>query len=474
MRWIVVLLLAVCVVCGSGVGICEEPEIVSGEEMFSWIEEVYEFGYRRVGTEADRRVAYYLAQKFIECGLEDVTIDPIPITVWTADKWSLAVSTRNARHAVPCFFIPYTGFTDEHGAEAEMVYVGPLRKEEDYKKFDVKGKLVVADIVFGCEDYDHMKKNGFLFYDPRETIPPGHKPVAAWMRPNWKAAYWGAHRNGAAGFVGILRDMPCNWNTLYAPYDGTMKPMPGLYVGRDDGAVLREMLQTGKVEGKLVLTGTKRPGLTENVVGFLPGKKDDIIALASEHDAPFQGAVEENGWAVVCALAEYFARVPVESREKTLMFISCAGHFYRSIGRNTFIERHIDDLCPRIVTWMHIEHIAKEYVERDGKAVYTGLPEVRAGCMSNVPKLISLTADAFKNNNVERLVLRQGGSNNQNERVGMPHIDFISGPIYLLVEHDTLDKVAVDQLRPVTSAFADLVKAIDATPSYMIRSDMGQ
>ena len=58
----------------------------SAEEMFEWIEALCEGPHRRPGTIEDHRAAFFIAQKFIELGLEDVRIEPVPLDVWTPGK----------------------------------------------------------------------------------------------------------------------------------------------------------------------------------------------------------------------------------------------------------------------------------------------------------------------------------------------------------------------------------------------------
>ena len=52
---------------------------------------------------------------------------------------------------------------------------------------------------------------------------------------------------------------------------------------------------------------------------------------------------------------------------------------------------------------------------------------------------------------------------------GIAVLSIISSPFYLFHPLDTLDKVAVDQLEPVTSAFMDMIKKIDILPRDKLR-----
>ncbi|MHA1466835.1 MAG: hypothetical protein ACTSP6_01990, partial [Promethearchaeota archaeon] len=58
--------------------------------------------------------------------------------------------------------------------------------------------------------------------------------------------------NLALGLILILRDAPTNINSHWGPYDGTMKPIPALYVGKYDGMKVRELSQTENSHGTII------------------------------------------------------------------------------------------------------------------------------------------------------------------------------------------------------------------------------
>ena len=76
-----------------------DPEIVAAppdsETIFAWIKELCQTPHRRPGTPEGHQAEEWVAGRFREMGLEQVTMDPIPVTVWTAKQWSLNVSGKN-------------------------------------------------------------------------------------------------------------------------------------------------------------------------------------------------------------------------------------------------------------------------------------------------------------------------------------------------------------------------------------------
>jgi len=459
----------------------EERHVATTEEISGWIQDPVDCGYRRPGTESGLKAEQYIKQKFEEFGLDRVSLEPIEIDVWHRDKWSLTVQADGQQRAVPCFPMPFSKFTSPDGTRAELVYVGE-GKESNYAQVSVEGKIAVVDIRFLTLPAEKFTAGAYLSYDPDNTAAQAQDTTATWISPNREAAYQRAVKAGAVGVVGILKDMPANKCTLYAPYpDPRVAPaaLPMVYIGRDDGAKLRERLQDGAVQASLTYNGRIVPGTTHNVVGILPGKSDDAILIGSHHDSPFAGAVEDaSGISMVLALAKYFGSVPPEKRDKTLWFVASAGHHYGAIGMLTFMKQHAEDLNPKLLCAVHLEHIAREFIEQDGRLVDSGLPQPSAIFVSDNPVLIEPIKQAVVRHNLDRTGVmpsawgiggRPPGESSLYHSIGIPNVGLISGPVYLLFEDDTFDKVAVDRLAPTAAAFADIITSYDRTPSEQIR-----
>ena len=377
-----------------------------------------------------------------------------------------------------------TGVLVGHGVgvvDGVLVYVGE-GKESDYVQASVEGKIAVVDIRFLTMSGAAVTAGAHFVYDPDNTAALAQDATATWISPNRDAAYERAVEAGAVGVVGILKDMPANKCTLYAPYpDPRVEPaaLPMVYIGRDDGAKLRERLAAGVVQTRLTYHGRIVAGKTHNVVGILPGRSEDAILISSHHDSPFAGAVEDgSGVSMVLALAKYFALVPAEKRDKTLWFVATAGHHYGGIGIRTFMKQHAEDLNPKLLCAIHLEHIAKEFTEQNGRLVDSGLPQPSAIFVSDNPVLIEPIKTAVVRHKLDRTGVmpsawgiggRPPGESSAYYSVGVPNVGLISGPAYLLFEDDTFDKVAVDRLAPTAAAFADIITGYDKTPSAQIR-----
>jgi hypothetical protein len=257
---------------------------------------------------------------------------------------------------------------------------------------------------------------------------------------------------------------------MYAPY-GTMekpifhRPIPGFWVGKNDGA---RLLQLGRA--KMKLTGKRAPGITHNVVGEIPGKSDEVMVLSCHHDSPFESPVEDgSGVAVVLALAKHFT----QSRDlnRRLVVLLTAGHFYGSIGTRTFIREHKADVVEKTAVEISIEHIALEAEEdRQGKLVPTGHPEATGVFVPFSKVATKAVLEGLENNDVRRTFLlpaegplghyppTDGGDWHQ---AGVPVVNFISNPVYLLTADDAMKWVDKDRLPKVAAAFSEIIRKLD-------------
>ncbi|MEE2948496.1 MAG: M28 family peptidase, partial [Verrucomicrobiota bacterium] len=332
----------------------------SEASMLDEIERIVSFGIRRPAYEEGLKTERYLLDRFNEIGLGETRFEPVPVNYWRPSATRLAVG--NAAESIPCFAVPYTGWTSNTGADTEAVYVG-TGSDEAFDAEDVSGKLVVTDMQFGELNAAHLKSGSRFIHDPGGTIPDGPLHCANWLIPNFRA-YYEAWKRGASGFIGLLGEMPIDGCELYVPYDGFLKKTPAAWVGREHAVTVRNAARNGEAF-QFTSTGEARTVDSNNVVGILPGRTDEYILLTCHHDAPFASAVEDgSGLSVLLALAKVFAESG-EPLERGLIFLASSGHFHGGIGCREFVAKHNGELLEKIVAAMGIEHIA---VEAEGNA----------------------------------------------------------------------------------------------------------
>jgi hypothetical protein len=446
------------------------------DRMWSQIEAITARGIRRPSSPAGLAVEADLAAALESFGYEHVRREPIPVCVWDADDVSLSVLDPSGAISVSpeVQAVPYAAFTPEGGLEGPLRFVASPR---DLAADDWRGAIVVADIRFPAINTSLMLKIALGTHDPDGTLAEVNHP-ATWVRLGWHL-YREAVRRGAAGFVGILTNQPGGTCRMFGPYgfreaDILDKPIPAVWVGRDDGHALRSLARSGQNRARLTVRGTRSEGLTHNVVAELPGQgaDDSAIVLSCHHDSPFVSPVEDaSGCAVVLALAERFAAERCLNRRLIILF--SAGHFYGSIGTRAFIKAH-PDLVQRTALEISIEHIALEAIESaDGQLIPTGRPEPSAMFVSFSPTIVEAVLDGVKSEGVDRTILlpaegplgtyppTDGGDWYE---AGVPVINVISNPVYLLTDLDALRWIDRPRLPKMAAAFDQILRRLDATP----------
>jgi hypothetical protein len=439
------------------------------------IEAIVAHGSRRPGSPGDLALEADLAAHLEAFGFESVRLEPMKIAVWTEGKTSLEVIGQRGELALlpEVQAIPYVKFTPETGIEAPLRFV-----RSTSELGDCRGSIAVVDIGFPQLKTDFLLGIALGTYDPDGTLPLVDHP-ATWVRLGWHL-YREAARRGAAGFVGILKDQPGGTCKMFAPYgfretDILDKPLPGVWVGRREGEELKRIANEGGARARLTVLGTKVDGVTHNVVGELPGNglDEEVVVLSCHHDSPFESPVEDaSGCAVVLALAERLARDKPLRRRLVVLF--SAGHFYGSIGTRTFIHDHRDDLVKRTALEVSIEHIALEAVEgNDGQLVPTGRPEPTAMFVSFSREIAAAVVDGAREHSLDRTILlpAEGPLGNYPPtdggdwfEAGVPLINCISNPVYLLTDQDALRWVDRARLPRVAGAFDTMLRRLDAVP----------
>jgi hypothetical protein len=451
---------------------------VSGDrEMNDDVNALVRCGARRAGSPEGHAAEKFLFEKLVALGLHDVRKEPIAVTAWNANETRFTITSEEPSRDVDAFAIPYCAFTPKGGIEGTLLYADPAKPFFALPD-DCRGAIVVTDVEFPALDPKLLRAISVGIVDTHGDIDSSAH-AATWVRRNWHF-YRESVKRGARAFIGILKDQPGGTSKMYAPYgfrekDILDKPLPGAWVGRDDGASIRAIAKAGG-SARLTITGTRAPGTTHNIVGEIPGTIDETIVISCHHDSPFASPVEDaSGCAVVLALAKKFAHA---SGRRRIVILFSAGHFYGSIGTRTFLREHKNDIVKNTALEISIEHIANEAIEdASGHLVASGRPEP-AGVF--VPWSREVTACVHRElaaHDVDRAVLltpegplgdyppTDGGDWYE---AGVPVINFISNPVYLLTDDDALEWVAWDRMPKVANAFEAIVRAVDLIPREII------
>ncbi len=87
------------------------------DTIYGWIEDLCATPHRRAGTLEGHRAEEYVAEMFARLGLEQITKEPIDMTVWDPHDCSLTVAGPQALVDIPCFGVVNTEFTGQGGSQ---------------------------------------------------------------------------------------------------------------------------------------------------------------------------------------------------------------------------------------------------------------------------------------------------------------------------------------------------------------------
>ena len=443
--------------------------VPSAAELLADIATILSFGIRQPGHPGDRQAENWAARRFTELGLEDVALEPVELPMWesagaTLEVWPVGDPASMRRFSG--FAAPYTQ--------------GCADLERDIVAFDTTSamdQIVVEPLAFTELPQSAVREWATSVFDPDgdfdtlvQTLPFG---------PRLNLVLDPAVEAGAAGYVGILTGVPWETCRYYVPYDAKPRPLSGLWLSRADGIRLQQALGKGRHRGRLNVDGRQSRVRCHNVVGRLPGRGDEKVIIGSHHDAPWASAVEDaSGMALVFAQARYWAGVPESSRPHNLEFLLTAGHMAGGAGTRAFVNQHADEM-PRVVLEVHLEHAAAE-VRGDGERLHlTGQPEPRWWFTSTEPGLQASVASALCSEDLRRSFVlpptvfgpAPPTDGSAFYLAGVPVVHFLTAPMYLFDPADTIDKIHVPSLEPVTRAAIRIIESVAGRTAAELRGN---
>ncbi|MHA1378926.1 MAG: M28 family peptidase [Candidatus Helarchaeota archaeon] len=437
-------------------------ERISGSRLYEYMMDFIKIGWRRAGTKEAHKTATYILKKFEAFGLEDTHLEPFDMLLYTPKKWELTIkcdSLPDRQTKIECFPSWHTKSSEMGGTEAELVYMG-WGTPKEFKKREVRNKIVLINSNRMMSFYPTMD-----FYRSYET----------------------ARKKGALGLIAIHDSPP---NTIFAEYatrhqtlkDTNLKSgsIPALHIGFESGEYLKALLQSEvNIKVNLLLDAEIKPSMTDNLIGKLEGKKKDEIILIGTHiDSWFDGAIDNAGGnAGFLELADYYSQIPMEKREKTMIFAGFAGHESGSIGVIEFARKH-NSWFDKIATYCMLDGFgSKGYIleSPSRNPVETRLDEAKALFTTENQVLFDfLTNAAFKYKLFPSMYASAvaGPYSDLGPLVAanVPSVMIIGKGIFYHTIQDTADKVLPDQLERTTKAHVEFLNKIHKTPTNLIKN----
>jgi Peptidase family M28 len=291
---------------------------------------------RITGTPYHEQTQDLIATRFQQLGLEVRRQEFDVPGGWYPQTWKMTASgggrTIELRTAQP---VLRSSGTPGAGLTLEPVYLG-MGSPAEFAGRDVRGKLAV------------------LYSWPT--------PSALSHSAGWSGATTRAQAAGAAA-VAIVLGIPGNFTTqLWGTVpEGQLEPVPTFSLGSDDGATLRQMIEShASPKVHIAMSVEVKPHVKSSAVwGVLPGTSDENVMVMAHSDAFFQGAVDNaSGVGVMLGLAEYYAALPKSARRRTMTFMSPVGHHVTHDVSLTWMHDHMTDVWARTALILNCEHVA--------------------------------------------------------------------------------------------------------------------
>ncbi len=404
-----------------------------------------QFWGRIVGTSGDVADAQWLLTQYRRIGLTDIRLQTVKFFApqWSARSWSITLTagakTAQLASAQPSYGSPTT---DGKELDLEIVYAG-LGSAADFAGRDVRGKAVLL-----------------------VKAPASYQIGAAEVLKR-------AEDHGAAAIFSMdMRGGDYN-SQAYRAYTS----VPSFDLGTEDGEQVRAMIGDAPANEpprvKIRLDASWVPNQKTYLVwGSLPGETDETIYVIAHRDGWFDAAGDNaSGVASMLGLAEYYARLPMSQRRRTMIFIGTDGHHNvkpGGFGREWLVANR-GKLFSKTALMINDEH-PSELLTHGGNAGWTTttIPlEWYAGGASR-PQLERIARAAF-----HQFAVPIWAEPSARPPAGdLGRFDwFLPGVVaqsndfaYMHTTADTPDNVSAAGLEAVTRAYAKIIDEVNRLP----------
>jgi hypothetical protein len=444
-------------------------DMPSQDEVWSWVTWMAQLGPKFTGNSAHQTFVNFLETKLSSFGLQ-IEKDSYTFPRWDARRSAIKITptTGQVFDVQVSSYFPYSGQTKTEGVSGQLAYGGAAGA---WNLTDLAGKVVLIECPIKARPFAE-------WYTVWGVHPKGETPPTVTRPARGPVDDLTIFRKAGAVAVilGWVDISDANAADQYTPFSRPPQEIPGLYVGKETTARLRELAKTG-ASATVVLEAEITPDCpTSTIIATLPGSSlDDAIIVNTHTDGT--NATEENGGVAIVALAKYFASLPVSQRKKTLVFPLTTGHFAGPWVPSIrgVIAKH-PELIKKAVAAVTIEHLGcREWMD-DAALEYkpTGKNELSIA-ISPLNTTADLMLDGLADSLDRTAVVNPShggwfGEGSALSRAGIPTIGYIPQPNYLLASpaDGCIAKLSSDLMYSQIKMFAAIIRKMDA----MSRSEL--
>ncbi len=304
---------------------------ISGPKALTHVQELANLGYRFVGTQGDKKSIEYVKDQFKTLGLE-IRETPFRTLTFEDESPLLKVLSNNEalEGVVPLFSPP----TAKGGIEADAVWVGD-GEEGDYKRVDVKGKIVILT---------------------EETL--GYSKF-------WLGTF--ADRAARAGAAGIIFIHPMPWPYRMSMEAGNSdlakrfceKKLPAVCISAVGGLKLMRAFSAGHCRVRMETKTRSEERESVILSGILKGREfpgERVGILAHRDNAIGPGANDNgSGTGTLLEVARVLSRM---KPKRSIEFISTTGEEDATPGAWTYCQVHRADLVKNMKALLDMDMIS--------------------------------------------------------------------------------------------------------------------
>ncbi len=391
------------------------------------------------------------------------------------------------RHDVPVAgAVPYTRPGTESGALTYLPAATPISDAD-------AGKIVVRDAAPGSIPMAAFFAVAWYLQDTNASFSYTGNYERDWIGVAQRITdLQAAQDHDVAGIVFVHGLPRAQVEGQYAPYTGQHWGVTGAYVGADEGALLQQWAQTGAAKAELTLRATRGPAKTRTIRARLEGQSPERIVIQSHTDG--MNAVWDNGPTSILALADYFTKLPLSCRPRSIEFLFTTGHLHLSHSGASRYATELDKTYDQgdtafVVALEHLGAMEFAPVARTdggpGRTLErTGRSELFATFASESPALVGAMTRSIQAHNLERTWLLRGadapavafpphrsygGEGGPYREHRIPTVAGITGPWTLFDPSFGLSElIDFDLMRRQTLAFGDVVVMLGGVPQQVI------
>jgi len=271
------------------------------EELLRTLDELAAFGEKRAGSEAGRRAAEHLADRFRAAGLADVRFEEFHFPSHQVVEAELAISVGGRPLAI--------GFDVLEGCGAGAVESAIVDGDGGTARDRLRGAIALLSrnpLYHRSTQADELARAGARALLLVSTAPDNLRQVGS-VRAGWEA----------------------------------MAGIPALAIGAVDGATLRSALVAGRdVRARVRVDARVVDGRGQNVLGRVAGAEPHQVVVGAHYDTWFTGSTD-NGGGVVALLALAARRARRPRPRYGLTFVAFDGEELALYGGYDFLRRHV-------------------------------------------------------------------------------------------------------------------------------------